>query len=230
MDVILKVLEGAKAGAKVAVKKEEFLIGRSQKCHLCVGSTAISRKHCVIYRHSASVTIKDLGSRNGTLVNDKRITEEIELSSGDEIVVGPLRFQLTISTGINNLKRPKVKSVAEAVERTVSAGDSNVQEDDITKWLLDAEISSKAATETQTIRMDDTNAVNLQSELAKSAAAEENKLTSDSKVGIEGQEEPTTGKKKKKVPGKLPRIKKEPTSKDSCEAASAALRNWNRRH
>jgi len=229
MDVILKVLEGAKTGAKVAIKKEEFLIGRSQKCHLCVGSTAVSRRHCAIYRQTASVTIKDLGSRNGTLVNDERISGEVELSSGDEIVVGPLRFQLTISTGISNLKRPKVKTVAEAVERTVNAGDSSIHEDDITQWLLDSESPAKAATETQTIRMDDTNAVNLQNALAKSAAEEEeasDSNISDSSIGNEDEASDANGKKK---PGKLPKVKKEPDSKDSCEAASAALRNWNRR-
>ncbi len=227
MDVVLKVLEGAKSGAKVAIKKEQFLIGRSQKCHLCVGSTAVSRKHCVINRHSASVTIKDLGSRNGTLVNDQRITEEFEISSGDEIVVGPLRFQITISTGISNRKRSKVKSVAEAVERTASTSDSRVQEDDITQWLIDPESSSSAVTETQTIQTDDTHAAGLQQELAKSDTTEENLVKDDSEAA---EEESTDEKNKKKAPGKLPPIKKEPDSKDSREAAVAALRNFNRRH
>ena len=50
MDVILKVLEGAKVGARVAVKKDKFLIGRSPKCHLCSGSSSISRRHCALIR------------------------------------------------------------------------------------------------------------------------------------------------------------------------------------
>src|SRR5262245_13915077 len=117
MDVILKVLEGAKSGAKVAIKKAEFVIGRSPECHLSAGSTAVSRKHCAILRSDNRVAIKDLGSRNGTLVNGKKITDEIELATGDEVTIGPLKFLVTITPGIANNKKPEVKTVAEAAVR-----------------------------------------------------------------------------------------------------------------
>jgi len=237
MDVILKVLEGAKAGTKIAVKKDEFLIGRSQKCHLCAGSSSVSRRHCVFTRKEASVTIKDLGSRNGTLVNDKKITGEVELSSGDEIAVGSLKFLVTITHGINNLKRPKVKTVADAVDRAATAGDSSVADDDITKWLLDAPgpppqaMSETAANETQTIRMDDTNAVQLKKSLDESKAKESGDTSPAEALAEVTTAEEVTGKEasKKKKPGKLPPIPKEASSKDSREAAMQALRNWNRR-
>ena len=109
MEVMLKVLEGAKSGAQVAIKKNEFVIGRSQECHLCAGSSAVSRRHCAILRDDNRVSIKDLGSRNGTLVNGQKIEGEVELASGDEVVVGPLKFLVTISTGIANAKRAEVK-------------------------------------------------------------------------------------------------------------------------
>jgi len=155
MDVILKVLDGAKIGAKIAVKKDRFLIGRSSKCHLCAGSTAVSRKHCAISRNGTKVLIEDLGSRNGTLVNDEKIAGEVELSSGDEVTVGPLRFLLTITPGIDNGKRPQVKSVADAVERTVETGDLDIEDDDISRWLIEPELPLQAATETQTLSMDE---------------------------------------------------------------------------
>ncbi len=205
MDVILKVLEGAKTGTKIAVKKDEFLIGRSQKCHLCAGSSSVSRRHCAITRKDAAVSIQDLGSRNGTLVNDKKITEEVQLSSGDEIGIGTLKMLVTITHGITNLKRPKVKSVAEAVDRTVATGDSSVGEEDITQWLLDAPgppaSTPKAATETQTIQLDDTNAIELKKEIEKhqntESAAENNSEAEPS--AEESLEDPT--KAKKKEPG-----------------------------
>lgn len=175
MDVILKVIEGGKAGTKIAVKKDEFLVGRSQKCHLCAGSSSISRKHCVITRKDAAVSIKDLGSRNGTLINGEKIAGEAELASGDEIGIGTLKMLVTITHGITNLKRPKVKTVAEAVDRTVTAGDSDIGEEDITKWLLDGPGPSspnQSISETQTIRMDDTNAVELKKASEQRAAGE----------------------------------------------------------
>lgn len=234
MDVILKVLEGAKTGTKIAVKKDEFLIGRSQKCHLCAGSSSVSRRHCAITRKDATVSIKDLGSRNGTIINDKKITEEVELSSGDVIGIGTLKLLVTITHGITNLKRPKVKTVADAVDRTAT-GDSSVGEDDITQWLLDAPgPNSPVANETQTIRMDDTNAVQLKKEVEKqdesiSISNTEGEEHSLAELDAEADHEEETKGKKKKEPGKLPPRSTEPASKDSREAAMQALRNWNRR-
>ena len=107
--------------------------------------------------------MKDLGSRNGTLVNGVKIEGEVELVSGDELTVGPLKFMVTISTGIANAKRPEVKTVAQAVERIAQAATGDTSVDDISKWLLEPDQS--ALNETQTIRIDDTNAGNLNAAL-----------------------------------------------------------------
>jgi hypothetical protein len=220
MDVKLKVLEGAKTGAKIAIKKSEFVIGRSQSCNLCAGSSAISRQHCAILRDETRVAIKDLGSRNGTLVNGKKIEGEVELTTGDEIVVGPLKFLITITPGIQNAKKPEVKSVAEAVVRASEASKSSVGDEDISQWLVGP---SSALSETQTIRMDDTNALKKLSEAAEQAAA------AASEAETSALEIPTEEKSGKKGPGKLPKMSSKPETKDSREAAAEALRAWSRR-
>ncbi len=224
MDVILKVLEGAKTGAKVAVKKSEFLIGRSQSCHLCAGSSAVSRQHCAILRQENRVSIKDLGSRNGTLVNGSKIDGEVELASGDEISVGPLKFMITISTGINNVKRPEVKTVAQAVERVAESPSGDASVDDISKWLLGPDQS--ALNETQTIRIDDTNAAHLAAAALQAETAEIDADVADEDATAG---ESSAGKTDKKGPGKLPKMPLKPSSKDSREAAAEALRAWSRR-
>jgi predicted component of type VI protein secretion system len=232
MDVILKVIEGAKSGAKVALKKPEFIIGRSQTCHLCAGSSAISRQHCAILRHENRVTIKDLGSRNGTLVNGVKIEGEVELASGDEICVGPLKFMITISAGIANQKRPEVKSVAQVVERVAQqAPASDASVDDISQWLLTPDAS--ALNETQTIRIDDTNAAQisrvLEAETSALDAEAATKAADDAAAGESSAGESSAGKAEKKGPGKLPKMPHKPSSKDSREAAAEALRAWSRR-
>ena len=238
MDVILKVLEGAKVGTKVAIKKDEFSIGRSPKCHLCAGSSSISRRHCVLVRHETTVSIKDLGSSNGTLINGKIIApnQEVELSTGDEITVGTLSFLVTITHGIRNLKRSQVKSVAEAVDRTAETESGHIVDDDISNWLVDGpSATGHDFAETQTIRMDDTNAAGLTEANEKSASDQEEakvreKMDGAAAVpGETGEGAAIAKRKKKKEPGKLPPIPEEPSSKDSREAAMQALRNWNRR-
>jgi pSer/pThr/pTyr-binding forkhead associated (FHA) protein len=231
MDVILKVLEGAKGGAKVTIKKPEFLIGRSQECHLCAGSSAVSRKHCAILRTDNRVAVKDLGSRNGTLVNGKKIEGEVELASGDEITVGPLKFLITLSNGLSNVKRPEVKSVAEAVVRAADAPAPPSGDGDVSQWLLEP---SSALNETQTIRMDDTNAVQakLREALAAEARAAAEAVDTVDQPAPEAGEAAEGDEKKadeKRAPGKLPKTPVKPSSKDSREAAAEALRAWSRR-
>jgi hypothetical protein len=230
MDVILKVTKGSKVGAKIAVKKEEFVIGRSPECHLCAGSTSISRRHCAIARSGNKVTIRDLGSRNGTLVNGIKIEGEVELQSGDEITIGSLGFLVTISTGIANEKKPQVKSVAEAVERAAakSAG-LPIQDDDISGWLIDSGKPKGTFSDTQTIRLDDTKASELRDamkELEETGAVEAAKAEAEAH---DEKSEEKHDKLKKKEPGKLPPMLKQPATKDSREAAAEALRSWNRR-
>lgn len=228
MDVILKVTKGSKVGAKIAVKKEEFLIGRSPECHLCAASTSISRKHCAITRSGTSVKIKDLGSRNGTLVNGTKIEGEVELHSGDEIALGSLGFMITMTSGLTNEKKPEVKSVAEAVERVAAKSTGPVGDDDISGWLLDTDKPKGAFSDTQTIKLDDTKASELREAVKEMQAAAAAAETTESPV-ISEADAAAEKSKAKKEPGKLPQVAKGPATKDSREAAAEALRSWNRR-
>ena len=245
MDIILKVTKGSKVGAKVAIKKDEFIIGRSPECNLCAASTSISRKHCVIKRSGTTVTVADLGSRNGTLINGEKIPAETELTSGDTLTIGNLEFLVTLTTGINNQKKPQVKSVAEAAERTAKqAHGSDIKDDDISKWLLEGTPPGKEVTDTLTIQLDETAANELRDAInqiraktgdvldAETADLTEAQAAADAQA--EHQDDHQDGhdenkKDKKKEPGKLPPIPHKPGSKDSREAAMEAPKSWSRR-
>ena len=55
-------------------------------------------------------TIRDLGSRNGTIVNGQKINGEHELRTGEKIKIGPLDFEVQLSTSVSGKKKPKVRS------------------------------------------------------------------------------------------------------------------------
>src|SRR3954462_8362786 len=93
MKLKLIVLAGAKEGLEIPLKKDKFLIGRAKECALRAGSEAISRRHCAIIQRETGWTVRDLGSRNGTLVNDERINKEVPLKEGDMLRVAPLLFR-----------------------------------------------------------------------------------------------------------------------------------------
>jgi pSer/pThr/pTyr-binding forkhead associated (FHA) protein len=81
------------------------VIGRRSNCDLHVPLTAVSRKHCQLHRDKGVFKIRDLGSRNGTYLNGKRI-EESAVRAGDRIKVGPLTFVLQIGGQPRNINIP----------------------------------------------------------------------------------------------------------------------------
>jgi predicted component of type VI protein secretion system len=177
MKLKLIVLAGAKEGLEIPLKKDKFLIGRAKECSLRAGSEAISRRHCAIIRRETGWTVRDLGSRNGTLVNNEKITKEVPLKEGDELCVGPLKFRVaaaeaskeskdaapvlkgSVPTRTDKPKRqPPVKDVADVVDRTISLSDSTT-EDDVSKWLLGGPDDDATDTlkETRSMRAEETS-------------------------------------------------------------------------
>ena len=72
----------------------EHLIGRGEDCRIRSGSTRVSRHHALVRVTSERLLVEDLGSRNGTWLHGRRLAGPAELSSGDEVRVGPevIRF------------------------------------------------------------------------------------------------------------------------------------------
>jgi DNA-binding winged helix-turn-helix (wHTH) protein len=70
----------------------ENLIGRDPHCVLAIPSGLVSRQHARIVVDGERVTLRDLGSKNGTLVAGRRVEREVRLSDGDELQIGPARM------------------------------------------------------------------------------------------------------------------------------------------
>jgi predicted component of type VI protein secretion system len=103
----LKVVGGRHHGRVIPLATKKFLIGREQDCHLRPNSELVSRHHCVFTVDDFSVHVRDLGSTNGTFVNDQRVRGEVLLNSGDRIRVGKLDFELAIGEPVAAASPPK---------------------------------------------------------------------------------------------------------------------------
>src|SRR6516162_5113025 len=137
MDVKLVVIGGKRPGQEIAVSGPEFIVGRAPECKLRPNSDMVSRRHCMISIEEGKATIRDLGSRNGTIVNGQKITGEHELRTGDKVKVGPLEFEVLLSTSIGGKKKPKVQNVQEAAARTWEASAPRDSEPDLSDWLAE---------------------------------------------------------------------------------------------
>ena len=71
------------------------VVGRQQKCDLCIPLMVVSRRHCEINQDGGVLRVRDLGSRNGTLVNGKKITDAV-LNPGDTLQIGPVSLAVRI--------------------------------------------------------------------------------------------------------------------------------------
>lgn len=74
-------------------------IGRSGSNDICVPERHVSRRHAVINYRDGIFMINDLGSANGTFVNDQRLTDPFPLAGGDVIrlFVPELSFSAVVS-------------------------------------------------------------------------------------------------------------------------------------
>lgn len=79
--------EGRGAGRSWPVERERVIIGRSEDCDVVLVERQVSRHHAQIRRLDSQYVLEDLGSRNGTYVNGREVTEPHILQDGDEIQI-----------------------------------------------------------------------------------------------------------------------------------------------
>ncbi len=98
--IILTVTAGPSANVDTpfSFNNERIVIGRSPVCDLLLYDGAVGQQHCEIRREGTQFVLRDLGSVNGTFVNDQttRITTRI-LHHRDEIYLGRSRLLVEIS-------------------------------------------------------------------------------------------------------------------------------------
>ena len=206
----LVIARGSNKGKEFEITGPQFIIGRAAGCNLRPQSDAISRQHCAVFNKETKFTIKDLGSRNGTILNGDTIQGEEELKTGDELIVGPLNFEVVIMDDSGKAIRSHEPDIHEhEVEGLPS--DSGL----ISDWLLEEDEAEKAQRiadpETRQFQIDESDVIKLKDE--------EPEATDDKKD--------KKGKKKKKEPGKLPKQTKEEAanSRDAAEETLKKLYN-----
>ncbi len=97
----LVFLSGDLIAVPIPLERELVILGREIGADVRVNDSKVSRRHAMVVKsinpvtQDAEYTLRDFGSRNGTLLNGERIHEEV-LQNGDKITLGDqiLRFDL----------------------------------------------------------------------------------------------------------------------------------------
>lgn len=136
-------------------------VGRRQDCDMCIPLSVVSRRHCEIYTEHNKVHVRDLKSRNGTLVNEKSI-EETQLKAGDVLRIGPVKFIIQIDGAPNTFDEylPAPTERVEQLQAETPAEDETVEAEleDISESL------EKVSGQSQTMDIDNIFSDNLLSD------------------------------------------------------------------
>jgi serine/threonine-protein kinase len=130
MRVILDVMQGPRKGRNFVFDRHDtFIVGRSRFVHCPMPEDmALSRDHFMIEINPPLCELRDLGSTNGTFVNNERV-ERVRLDSGDVIAAGQSVFRVrvevegSLSSGDDAaLGQPRTQSFVSGAIRCAGCG------------------------------------------------------------------------------------------------------------
>jgi len=94
MNYVLQVVRGRSANTTLKLSDGVTSVGRHDDCWIRIKSSQVSRRHCEIFESGGKLTIRDLGSSNGTYVNGKRVLGQQALTPGDELTLGAVTLRV----------------------------------------------------------------------------------------------------------------------------------------
>jgi hypothetical protein len=119
-------LKGIYWGRTVPLVGAELTIGREQGNTLvCDGDSKVSRRHARITGSSATYSLEDLGSANGTFVNGARINMATLLKSGDEIRIGDQTYRFESGVDVPPAYAPPTGPIPIQRPREISRGEQS---------------------------------------------------------------------------------------------------------
>src|SRR2546421_6842384 len=88
----LRVLNGSLEGQEIELIPDPQTVGRGSSCNVKIGDAGVSSKHAKIWCEDGVFFVMDLGSTNGTFVNDRDVDRQ-QLEDGDTITFGMTKAQ-----------------------------------------------------------------------------------------------------------------------------------------
>ena len=126
----LRVMNGPDEGARfpLTTDQTEVVVGRGADADFQINDANISRRHATIRRDWNDITIEDLGSKNGVIINDKKINKNASLRDADEILLGAVRLTFIDPTAKYLGKLDDIPAFANETEAEHSAVEDNADD------------------------------------------------------------------------------------------------------
>ncbi|MGD9691630.1 MAG: FHA domain-containing protein [Phycisphaerales bacterium] len=138
MNVVLIAFRSSGERRDFRVAGSPYTIGRKPDCNLRIPSAAVSRKHCELTIDGDALKVRDLGSSNGTFLNDVRV-QAASLAAGDRLTVGNITFTVQINGQPASVTPPAPSPHA---QRATSSDESSMMEGVSSSHITDPDDSS----------------------------------------------------------------------------------------
>jgi diguanylate cyclase (GGDEF)-like protein len=84
---------GPTMGRRYPLTESEIVVGRGENCTICIPDNSVSRMHAQLQATADGFRVTDLGSKNGTFVNDRQLDAPTQLSDGDNLRIGNFLYR-----------------------------------------------------------------------------------------------------------------------------------------
>src|SRR5262245_61225558 len=147
----LVVIKGADEGRQIELADKVVSVGRDGTNHLRLHDTEVSRRHAEFRRKDDGYVLVDIGSANGTFVNNEKITEAT-LQPGDHVGFGQTLLLYSSGSGVTQaaagdlaeksslITRPDL-DISSAIIKTMSEAEGSrllTKPDEASPWLKNA--------------------------------------------------------------------------------------------
>ena len=129
----LTVISGPAAGQSLEVEGD-VVIGR-EGVDFVIDDPEISRRHAVVRRTDDGIVVEDLGSRNGTWVNGRRITGPTAIADGGTVRLGTSEIKVNAATSELTRVHAAPAATAEVVQASAPAEGTPLRQDPLAKVL-----------------------------------------------------------------------------------------------
>lgn len=120
---------GAKLGKRYPLMDAANVVGRSPTVQMIINEASVSRQHARFLLVGDHVMLEDMGSSNGTFINDARVQSSVQLKDGDIIRLGTVLLKFFAHDNVDSVMHDKIYRMA-----TIDAGTQIFNK----QYLLDA--------------------------------------------------------------------------------------------
>ncbi len=97
----------------ITLTADQYSIGRDPDCDIVLEEDAVSRRHAILERSGTTWRIRDLGSRNGTSLNERRVKASVAVSPGDTVTCASAQLKIEADLPVTvELGSPRLKPLA----------------------------------------------------------------------------------------------------------------------